>query len=430
MKRLPLVLLALLITDRPFCQGQNDLERAVVVVRSIDPEDDQFSDLKPLAQRIGNARVVQLGEATHGDGSTFLAKARLIRFLHKVMGFDVLAWEAGFFDLNDLAAGLRSQLPLEEVAGYGLYQMWAKSVEIQPTLAYLRSTQSTTRPMAIVGFDCRVSTPSGRKERFPNFIFSFFERLDPSLILEQEKKDFVFMSEGLVPKDYYDNPGERHYNRDLPRRLVEIIDSRRDALLKVCNDREIDFARQTLVSFMNMDRALPADLEKGTEDGYSRDTAMADNLLWYLNGPLRGHKVIVWAHNYHIMTGNYYSQKPPEFAKQFSGTMGRFLREKLGRDLYTIAFTSYEGEYAFAGEPPEQIAKAAAGSLEDTLHKTGKPYVFLDFASLPSDHPLRKPSSGLFYMYEPVVSNWSSIYDAVFFIDTMKKSNVAPAGGK
>src|SRR5688500_14617591 len=60
-----------------------------VAVRSIHPDDEDFSDLLPLISAIGPARVVQLGEPSHGAGAAFAAKVRLIKFLHQRMGFDV-----------------------------------------------------------------------------------------------------------------------------------------------------------------------------------------------------------------------------------------------------------------------------------------------------------------------------------------------------
>ncbi|MGH9894114.1 MAG: erythromycin esterase family protein, partial [bacterium] len=68
-----------------------------MTVRSIDPADEDFKDLEPLIKAIGSARVVQLGEPSHGAGSSFAAKARLIKFLHRRMGFDVVAWESGLY---------------------------------------------------------------------------------------------------------------------------------------------------------------------------------------------------------------------------------------------------------------------------------------------------------------------------------------------
>ena len=39
-----------------------------------------------------------LGEHPYDDGTTFVAKTRLVRFLHEQMGFNVLAFESGLYD--------------------------------------------------------------------------------------------------------------------------------------------------------------------------------------------------------------------------------------------------------------------------------------------------------------------------------------------
>jgi len=62
------------------------LKKHAIPVRSIDAEDGNFADLEPLREVIGSRRVVMLGESTHGDGATFAAKSRLIKFLHERMG--------------------------------------------------------------------------------------------------------------------------------------------------------------------------------------------------------------------------------------------------------------------------------------------------------------------------------------------------------
>jgi erythromycin esterase len=383
-----------------------------VPVRSIDPADGDFSDLMPLVQAIGKARVVQLGEATHGDGATFLAKARLIRFLHQVMGFDVIAWEAGIADVRWLDEALRAGRPSPEAAKRALYNAW-QNEEVMATLDYVRATQGTDRPVTIVGFDCRVSRPDVRAELYPKRIFDFFDRLDPALISKKEREDFTAMSVGLVPAEYYNKPGLREYNRDLPKRLVETIDRRRDELLVRYPPREIDYIRQTLVSFLAMDRALgPGD--KPLFEGYTRDTAMAENLLWWLNGPLKDRKVIVWAHNYHVMN-DFYFAVPEEMRKSRQGPMGRFLKEALGADLYTIGFTAYSGasrDLDTGGEAPVK-----PGELESQLHAAGRPWLFLPTPA--------RPLSASFYFNEPGEPlDWSRVYDGVFFLEVQKPATL------
>jgi len=63
-----------------------------------------FTDMQPLKKLIGNARIVALGEATHGTREFFPRKHRMLEFLASEMGFTIFSIEANMpeaYRLND-----------------------------------------------------------------------------------------------------------------------------------------------------------------------------------------------------------------------------------------------------------------------------------------------------------------------------------------
>ena len=103
-----------------------------VKFRSIDPEDTNFDDLQPLKKLIGDARIVQLGEQSHGDGACFETKIRLIKFLHQEKGFDGLAFESGLFDCHRAWQFYQSDHDPFDSALQGVFGSWTGS-SLDPT---------------------------------------------------------------------------------------------------------------------------------------------------------------------------------------------------------------------------------------------------------------------------------------------------------
>src|SRR5512140_2748826 len=63
-----------------------------------------FEDLAPLKSVIGNARIVSLGECTHGTREVFQMKHRLLEYLASQCGFTIFSIEASLpeaYRLND-----------------------------------------------------------------------------------------------------------------------------------------------------------------------------------------------------------------------------------------------------------------------------------------------------------------------------------------
>lgn len=76
---------ALLATSllAPATYAQAPTSLPIQIVRSINPTDTDLRDLEFLKAEIGPARVMMLGEPSHGEGIVFEAKIRLLRFLRE-----------------------------------------------------------------------------------------------------------------------------------------------------------------------------------------------------------------------------------------------------------------------------------------------------------------------------------------------------------
>lgn len=128
----------------------------VHAVRTISPADTDFRDLDFLVQEIGPARVVMLGEPSHGEGNVFEAKIRLIRFLQEEMGFTTLAFESGFYDLRVAQRELEAGKSAEEALGNSVFPVWTSTQEFQGVLPLVGKGK-----LRVVGFDPQLSGEYG-----------------------------------------------------------------------------------------------------------------------------------------------------------------------------------------------------------------------------------------------------------------------------
>lgn len=390
-----------------------DLKKALVEVRSIDPADTNFTDLAGLRAAIGDARIVLLGEQTHGEGTTFQAKTRLIEFLHEKMGFDVLAFESGFYDCariwENVEAGGR--VP-DEVIG-SLFFMYATSVQMGDLFGYIQGGVSSKRPLVLAGFESQHTGVKSKTQLFGDFE-EFLRKqypaaLDPDFELFRRVSVATFAS-----RDYRPSVVDQERFFDKLAALKKVLNED-DSKVTDTLTSNASFWYQVLCSIESQANRY---WQLVHENEVSvRDLQMAKNLIWLAEKAYPGKKIIVWAHNVHIakgmtaLGGKSLSADPSAFVP-----MGATIHHYFGSHAYCIGFTGGEGSYMnYVDSKILDVPATMAGSVEAQLAATGDAYGFLDYRHAPKS--LRQSMPGSLADYGPVKGEWPEVFDGLFFID-------------
>lgn len=401
------------------------LKKNGIPLRTLEPTDEDFSDLMPLVKKIGDARLVMLGEQSHGDGTTFLVKCRLVRFLHQVMDFDVLAWESGLYDCRKMGEALHTDMPLDEAVSHGVFRVWKWSEQTQSVFRYARSTHDKPRPLIMAGFDCQFSSDKS-KETFSDDLRRFLEQAE---LLEKAPPVWDHIDNIFNPKKLK-NVSVNMYNKHDRNivKLIQFIALSRTQLAKVHSAREISFWLRVLSNYRvyYTNRVFMAN-RKWPESWSSnnRDKAMAETLHWLMEKGHPNRKIIVWAATLHNLRRAREIEYGDSFIYKDRITMGQPVYEKLGDAVYSIGFTAYRGKYGnILKRKTTTIQKPGGSTFEGLLQATGEKLLFVDFKSLRDEpgHWLNQPLKSHALGYYMVRAIWPRQMDAMIFTDTMSPS--------
>ncbi len=451
---------------------QRWIEQTAVKIDAAPDNDLSLSGAERLIAAIGDARIVMLGEPSHGAGSAFSAKARLVHFLHERLGFEVLVWESGLIDLERSEAGLRGDLDPVEAAQRGILRIWSASAECKPLFVYAKASHKSARPLIMAGFDMQLTAP-GTLDYFAAELRAFVSALDPIKLSRAEPlAEKVLIHFGLLNR----------YAEALAAKAAELgragvtgaaqgtaiqawNQSEGDALRPVAADLDsLNGSAEELKSLLREDRnsgvfspagragfmiraiaslagyganLLEAFGKHSADEaaGYAlagenrRDQINAENLKWLIDNAYTGRKIIVWAHNVHLMNAWYtHGFDDVSLVPLTDGMkpMGVWLDGWYGEAVYKIGLTAYQGSDGWVGTSPTPVPAAPLGSLEERLHRLATPEAFLPLrgnsrtASLPAGPvSMRIPK----YKIE-TVANPAQAFDALYFIDTMRPATL------
>lgn len=335
--------------------------------------DDKAVDA--LIERIGSARVVLLGESTHGTSEFYRMRARVSRALMERAGFDFVAVEADWPDamrINHHVTGRFGQ-PLRDFVPFSRFPTWMwRNEEVHEFVGWLK------------GHNQKQRTPARRAGFFGLDLYSMFssiahvldylDRVDPEAAAAARAR-----YGGLTP--WQSDPAA--YGRAVLSGRYASAEGAVVAMLRELMKRRLEYnqrdgehffdAAQNAHVVANAERYYRAMYYGSAASWNLRDSHMFETLkaLLAFHGPdARG---IVWAHNSHV--GN---ARATEMSVRDELNIGQLCREAMGDDVYIVGFGTNHGTVAAApnwDEPMERmrVRPALPQSYERLCHDSRVP---------------------------------------------------------
>jgi erythromycin esterase len=382
-------------------------------VRSIAPDDDDFEDLEPLRESLEGVRLVLLGEGDHYSGTDIEAKSRLVRFLHREMGFDLLAFESSTYGMAVAWDSIRSGAAAKPSFALGAWPFWAGAAQMQPLIDYIEREASGDRPLEVAGFDVQFIRP-GSGEHFAGDVADFLEERGIGGVLADRSSPEWGVLESLGMIRY--KTGEEAYpDAPLRRSVLRALDEATARVAELEDDRArlwAEILRSTgAEARMNFDRAEGASIQEAARH---RNARMGERLVWLADERHPGRKIIAWAGSAHLMR---LPDIPP--AAGVGPSMGQRVWEALGRESFVFVTTYLEGANAVTDQH-------ALADFEQLMVQAGFEYGVLDLRRAAEEGSW---AGGAFFARPLIRSEeavWSDAADALFFIRRDERTRPAP----
>jgi erythromycin esterase-like protein len=370
--------------------------------------------------RYADARVVLLGEASHGTSEFYHARAAISRHLIEKHGFTIVAVEGDWPDAATLDRYVRHRPPREgELRAFERFPTWMwRNKEVDAFIRWMRGHNEGRAYEQMTGFYGLDLYNLGASMRA---VIDFLDEQDPELARLASRRYGCLDPWAENPAAY----GRHSLVEGYARCEVGVIQMLKDLLQKQvdCFGEECDewLDAQANARLVKDAEAYYRVMYYGSAESWNlRDTHMFDALNMILDAKGPGAKAIVWAHNSHI--GNAAFTDMGREREELN--IGQLAKDKFGQAARLIGFGTHTGTVAAADDWDEPmkiklVRPSLPESYERMSHDSGAERFLLDLRDGEVDprlsRELMEPRLERFIgvIYRPDTERWSHYSHAI-----------------
>ena len=422
--------------DRDATSAANTAE----LVQEVKANAKPFSGSEPTANNaelsfldapLSDAKVIGLGEASHGAKEFQNVNHRLIRYLTEKGKLASVGLEL------DYAAGLYINKYIRREAEGQIYigDGPFRTEEVVNAIRWMRAyndTQSAARKLSFYGFDIAVDTKLSVQylgEYFTKLTLTGYD--DIAIALGE-------FSEEKLPLEYAKRPLEvRNSYRQAIQHLREKLQQDQGPITAQTSEREFQELLHLATVLLQTEEIWSIDANApGAEKQFSnkRDRFMADNATWMANRTVNDQVTVLWAENSHI--GNYYPNPAYDIT-----TMGHHLTQEYGAKYRKIltGFSKGTVNSITTGGPVKIKDKIPSNSINAILTRVGTPQFALLTSNLSNTNKLNTYfqayhgflTTGAGYSatnhdYFFLATKVSEAMDILLYFDTVNPATIIP----
>ena len=397
-------------------------------------------DFDPLINRIGSARYVLLGEATHGTHEFYEARSEITKRLIREKGFTLVAWEADWPDTLRINRHIQGNLQLqsaeEALSGFKRFPIWMwRNTEILNLIGWLKSHNEVVQaeskgsehaPLAgVYGMDLYSLHAS------MNSVVDYLEKVNPEAAAEARKRYSCFEDFGQDPQSYGMTAalhGSLSCEDEVVRQLVDIQQRSAEFLQRAGQmaEDELFYAEQNALVAKNAEKYYRA-MYRGRPNTWNlRDTHMVDTIDHLMDHfERRGNtpKIVVWAHNSHLGDA-----RATQMSRRDELNVGQLMRERHGNEAVLVGFSTHHGTVTAASDwggvtERKRVRPGMERSYEELFHESDAGnfmLVFNENAELAEELNKSKLERAIGVIYLPETERYSHY----FFADIAQQFDV------